>query len=69
MIRPQWTWRFVDGEGRELTEPATPLFTNQYDAEQWLGETWRTLAGQGVVTATVLHEGEAAAPAVELRVG
>ncbi len=43
MIRPQWEWALDDAEGRRLTEPVTPVFTAQYDAEQWLGEHWREL--------------------------
>jgi hypothetical protein len=66
MIRPQWVWRLADGDGTVLADPASPLFTNQYDAEQWLGETWRSLASRGVAVATLLHEGDPAAPAVPL---
>ncbi|PJI93473.1 hypothetical protein [Luteimicrobium subarcticum] len=66
MIRPQWTWRFVGADGGDVAEPASPLFTNQHDAELWLGEMWRVLAAQGVAVATVLHDGEPAAPAVPL---
>jgi hypothetical protein len=37
--------------------PAGPVFTARYDAEQWIGEHWRGLAAQGVVTAQLVHEG------------
>jgi hypothetical protein len=66
MIRPQWAWRLDDLDGNVLEDPASPLFTNQYDAEQWLGEVWRSLAARGVAAATVLHEDEPAAPTVPL---
>ncbi len=32
--------------GRALAAPVSPVFTTQYDAEQWLGETWRSLAAE-----------------------
>jgi len=47
MIRPQWVWELDDAEGRALASPVSPVFTTQYDAEQWLGETWRSLAAEG----------------------
>jgi hypothetical protein len=68
MIRPQWTWSFDDAEGDVLVAPPSPLFTNQYDAEQWLGESWRSLASEGAAVARLLHEGESAAPAVTLSI-
>lgn len=68
MIRPQWVWELDDAEGRALATPVSPVFTTQYDAEQWLGEHWRELAGVGAVRARLLHDGTQATPAVELRV-
>jgi len=54
VLRPQWEWALDGG-----TEPAvSPVFTTQYDAEQWIGEHWRALAAQGVTRATLLHHGE-----------
>lgn len=66
MINPQWEWALDDADGARLTEPVTPVFTAQYDAEQWLGEHWRSLAGAGAVVARLLHDGNQAAPPVEL---
>ncbi|SDD01135.1 hypothetical protein SAMN05216410_2631 [Sanguibacter gelidistatuariae] len=66
MIPPQWLWEFRDVTGTVLPEPTSPVFTNQYDAEQWLGQTWRELAAAGVADAVVLHSGVPAAPAVQL---
>ena len=66
MIRPQWEWALDDAEGRRLSEPVTPVFTAQYDAEQWLGEHWRTLAAQGVQAVGLLHEGVQATPTLTL---
>ena len=67
MIRPQWEWALDDADGRRLSTPVTPVFTAQYDAEQWLGEHWRELAAAGAAQASLLHDGKQAAPGVELR--
>ena len=67
MIRPQWVWELDDAEGRALDSPVSPVFTTQYDAEQWLGETWRSLAAAGAVVARLLHDGAQATASVELR--
>lgn len=67
MIRPQWEWALDDAETGRLSEPVTPVFTAQYDAEQWLGEHWRELAEAGAASAVLLHDGTQAAPSVELR--
>lgn len=66
MIRPRWAWRFEGGRGEELAEPVSPAFANRYDAEQWLGETWRSLAAEGVASARVLHDGDPVGPVVPL---
>ena len=66
MIPPQWLWEFRDAAGAVLPAPTSPVFTNQYDAEQWLGQTWRDLAAAGVVSAVVLHSGAPGAPPVTL---
>lgn len=67
MIRPQWEWALDDADARQLSEPVTPVFTAQYDAEQWLGEHWRELAELGAARVRLLHDGTQAAPSVELR--
>lgn len=67
-IHPRWEWDLRDADGQRLTQPVTPVFTTQYDAEQWLGEHWRTFADAGAVSAQILNDGRAAAPAVELRI-
>lgn len=66
MIPPQWLWEYRDASGSVLTEPVSPVFTNQYDAEQWLGQTWRELTAVNVTSAVVLHSGVPAAPPVVL---
>ncbi|MBO0610857.1 hypothetical protein [Myceligenerans salitolerans] len=57
-IRPRWEWALHDDEGELLPEPVTPVFTSRFDAEQWLGEHWRSLAGAGVSAARLHHAGE-----------
>ena len=66
MIRPQWVWEMIDPAGASLTAPVSPVFTNRFDAEQWLGEHWRTLAAQGVQAVGLLHEGAQATPTLTL---
>jgi len=66
VLRPQWEWRFDGADGEPMNAPVSPVFTTQYDAEQWLGEHWRTLAAQGVHAVRLLHEGAQATPTLPL---
>ena len=66
VIRPQWEWALDDAEGRLLDRPMSPVFTNQYDAEQWIGEQWRVLASRGVHAARLLHDGGQVTPTLVL---
>ena len=52
-----WTWRYEDGGGRELPQPASEAFGSKADAESWLGETWRELLDQGVAQVSLLEDG------------
>jgi len=58
--RPWW-WELVDAEGNPVDDDALPeeyagqRFTNQGDAESWVGEIWSELLDQGV-EAVVLKE-------------
>lgn len=63
-IRPRWEWTLHDDEGA-LPEPPTPVFTSQFDAEQWLGEHWRSMAGAGATSAQLHHDGEPVGPRVD----
>ncbi|MFE6970580.1 hypothetical protein [Isoptericola sp. NPDC057653] len=65
MIRPRWEWALDDAAGGALSVPS-PVFTTQYDAEQWLGEHWRDLSAEGGAVARLLHDGNQAAPSVPL---
>lgn len=66
VLRPQWEWQLEDGAGNALTRPVSPVFTTQFDAEQWLGEQWRALAMQGVQAARLVHEGAQVTPTVPI---
>jgi hypothetical protein len=67
VIRPHWEWALDDADGRPLAASLSPVFTTQFDAEQWLGEHWRSLATQGAAVARLLHDGQQATPGVEIR--
>ncbi|WP_273654470.1 hypothetical protein [Cellulomonas fimi] len=66
VVRPQWEWRFDGADGAPVDRPVSPVFTTQFDAEQWLGETWRVLASQGVHAARLVHEGVQATPTLSI---
>ena len=53
-----WFWRLQDAEGEEVAVTGDlegQRFTNQADAESWVGEIWADLAEAGV-DAVVLFE-------------
>ena len=64
--RPAWDWDLLDAQERVVDRPVSPAFTSRFDAEAWLGETWRQLAAQGVAAARLAHHGEPAAPSLPL---
>lgn len=64
---PAWAWELLDGADQMLDSPLSPTLSNRFDAESWLGESWRQLAEQGVVAARLTHNGQAVAPAIPLR--
>ncbi|MGV8965115.1 MAG: hypothetical protein ACOH2F_02445 [Cellulomonas sp.] len=68
MIRAQWEWVLEDAAGKGLDRPLSPVFGNQFDAEQWLGENWRDLARQSVAVARLMHDGDPVAAPVALRI-
>ncbi|MBI3685880.1 MAG: hypothetical protein HY241_00835 [Actinobacteria bacterium] len=51
-----WTWRYLDAAGVALDRPETESFTNQSDAESWLGEHWRELHADGVLSVVLLRD-------------
>ncbi|WP_418276631.1 hypothetical protein ACNHYB_01600 [Isoptericola jiangsuensis] len=66
MIRPRWEWTLEDAAGDALDASLSPVFTTQYDAEQWLGEHWSHLAGHGAARAKLVNDGRQVTPTVEL---
>ncbi|MAS54602.1 hypothetical protein [Nocardioides sp.] len=55
-----WAWRLENAAGDEVTVSGDlegQRFTNQADAESWVGEIWADLAAQGV-DQVVLYEHE-----------
>ncbi|BDZ43303.1 hypothetical protein GCM10025865_26020 [Paraoerskovia sediminicola] len=66
MTAPQWEWRLEVADGTRHGGAPGPVFTSQYDAEQWLGEHWRELAADGIAAAVLLNDGTRAAPPVDI---
>jgi hypothetical protein len=50
-------WRYADDDGHDVAGPDR-TFTDQADAEDWLGRQWQDLLDQGVGQVTLLR-GEA----------
>ncbi len=65
--RAQWHWTFTDRGGATPDRPISPVFTNRFDAEAWLGEHWRGLAADRVADAQLLCDDEPVGPRVALR--
>src|SRR5215472_6877957 len=54
-----WSWRFEKADGTPATSSGDvpkEAFGSQGDAENWLGENWRTLLQSGVDQVTLLEE-------------
>jgi hypothetical protein len=50
-----WAWRYEGDDGpRQLGSSET--FSSQSDAESWLGQMWRQLVADGVVTAILVED-------------
>jgi hypothetical protein len=67
VIRPRWEWALEGEDGARLDASLSPVFSTQFDAEQWLGEHWRGLAAAGAVQARLLSEGQQVTPTVSFR--
>jgi hypothetical protein len=50
-----WSWRYESGDGRQ-DAGSSEQFSSQSDAESWLGQSWRDLVANGVVTAVLLED-------------
>ncbi|BCJ36236.1 hypothetical protein Athai_37390 [Actinocatenispora thailandica] len=50
-----WMWRYLDQAGEPAEGPGE-VFGSQSDAESWLGQCWRELSEQGVVTVRLVED-------------
>ena len=58
-----FTWRFEAADGTPLLPHEDPgTFPSRADAETWVGESWRSLLGQGVEQVSLLQDGEVVYP-------
>ncbi len=67
MSRAEWTWELSTATGALVDQPLSPTFTTRFDAEAWLGEHWRRLAGEQVATAQLLDGARPVGVLVPLR--
>ncbi|MET7302843.1 hypothetical protein [Embleya sp. NPDC005575] len=51
-----WVWRYEDADGAPVDGPQAEDFTNQSDAESWLGETWKDLLAAGIEQVSLLED-------------
>lgn len=66
IVRPRWQWRLLGADGADVDRPGSPVFLTRFDAEQWLGEHWRVLPGQGVHRVVLQNEEGDVPPVVDL---
>jgi hypothetical protein len=58
-----FTWRFEAADGNPVSVREDPgTFASRADAETWVGESWRSLLGQGVEQVSLLDDGEVVYP-------
>lgn len=50
-----WSWRYEDVEGKPVAGP-TETFSSQADAESWIGQAWRELAGAGITQVALTED-------------
>lgn len=68
MSRPRWEWTLHNNAGEVVPASPGPIFPTRFEAEQWLGEQWRTLSVTGVQTATLIYDGKQVGAPLELLV-
>ena len=59
-----WSWQYTDVNTRPVEGP-DESFSNQGDAESWLGQNWRELAAKGVAGVSLVVQGADGKPEVE----
>ncbi|MCF2531200.1 hypothetical protein [Yinghuangia soli] len=62
-----WQWRYENAAGAVVPGPKSEEFSNQSDAESWLGENWRGLLDAGVEQVSLLEGEEVVYAAMSLR--
>ncbi|WP_436773983.1 hypothetical protein [Yinghuangia sp. YIM S09857] len=62
-----WQWRYENADGAPVSGPKSEEFSNQSDAESWLGENWRGLLDAGVEQVTLLEGDDVVYSAMSLR--
>ncbi|GLY01757.1 MULTISPECIES: hypothetical protein [Actinoplanes] len=50
-----WSWRFEDVDGKPV-EVQAETFSNQADAESWIGQEWRQLHAAGVSVVVLVED-------------
>ncbi|GIF21055.1 hypothetical protein BJ973_005492 [Actinoplanes tereljensis] len=50
-----WSWRYENVDGQSVAGPAE-TFSSQADAESWIGQEWRELAGSGVAQVVLVED-------------
>jgi hypothetical protein len=50
-----WTWRYENVDGQQVAGPGE-TFSSQADAESWIGQEWRDLAGNGVAQVVLVED-------------
>ena len=50
-----WIWRYEAEDGRK-DAGASESFPSQSDAESWIGQSWRDLLADGIVTAVLVED-------------
>lgn len=53
-----FAWRYRPHVELAGALDSPPSFSNQSDAESWIGEAWRALADAGVETAALYEDGK-----------
>lgn len=51
-----WAWRYEGANGQQQAAGSSDSFPSQSDAESWLGQSWRDLVAEGVVTAVLVED-------------
>jgi hypothetical protein len=66
-----WTWQLEKADGTVLVSRGLPkeTFSSQGDAENWIGENWRSLLDAGVDQVSLLEEGRVEYGPMSLRPG